>query len=47
MKPQNKQITIGTVGFPNIGKSSLINTLAIETGIRTAVGETPGKTKHF
>jgi len=40
-------ITVGTVGYPNVGKSSLINVLAIETGVRTAVGSTPGKTKHF
>eukprot|EP00703_Trepomonas_sp_PC1_P005844 JAP90762.1 GTP-binding protein [Trepomonas sp. PC1] len=44
---QKEKITVGTVGFPNIGKSSVINTLSIETGIVTAVGETPGKTKHF
>lgn len=40
-------VTVGTVGYPNVGKSSLINVLAIETGVRTAVGSTPGKTKHF
>lgn len=39
--------TVGTVGFPNIGKSSVINVLSVETGLRTAVGDTPGKTKHF
>ncbi|CAL6088649.1 GTP-binding_protein [Hexamita inflata] len=39
--------TTGTIGFPNIGKSSIINVLSIETGLRTAVGDTPGKTKHF
>lgn len=44
---QKEKITVGTVGFPNIGKSSVINTLSIETGIITAVGDTPGKTKHF
>ena len=40
-------ITIGMVGYPNVGKSSLINVIAIETGVRTAVAATPGKTKHF
>lgn len=40
-------IVVGMCGYPNVGKSSVINVLAIETGIRTAVGPTPGKTKHF
>lgn len=37
---------IGTVGFPNVGKSSLINSLM--KGLkRVAVSRTPGKTKHL
>ncbi|KAH0574712.1 GTP-binding protein [Spironucleus salmonicida] len=42
-----KKATIGTIGYPNIGKSSTVNVLALQTGSKTAVGETPGKTKHF
>ena len=43
---------VGTVGFPNVGKSSLINVLMavtknLHTTKRVAVGATPGKTKHF
>lgn len=42
----------GMVGFPNVGKSSLINVLMEvsaneHTSKRVAVGATPGKTKHF
>jgi large subunit GTPase 1 len=45
--------TIGTVGYPNVGKSSVINVLMGVTtadlgrGVRVAVGATPGRTKHF
>lgn len=39
------------VGYPNVGKSSVINVLlGVRRGIhgrRVAVGPTPGKTKHF
>eukprot|EP00768_Dysnectes_brevis_P001690 gnl/Dysnectes_brevis/1465_a1659_1224.p1 GENE.gnl/Dysnectes_brevis/1465_a1659_1224~~gnl/Dysnectes_brevis/1465_a1659_1224.p1 ORF type:complete len:548 (-),score=192.85 gnl/Dysnectes_brevis/1465_a1659_1224:54-1697(-) len=38
---------VGMVGFPNVGKSSVINVLAVHTGVRAAVAPTPGKTKHF
>jgi len=39
------RIMIGMVGFPNVGKSSVINVL---TGLKiVSVGSTPGKTKHF
>ena len=45
------QSVFGMVGFPNVGKSSLINVLmnvaANEHTTRVAVGATPGKTKHF
>lgn len=37
--------TIGLVGYPNVGKSSTINSLMIEK--KVSVSETPGKTKHF
>eukprot|EP00968_Pinguiococcus_pyrenoidosus_P012343 scaffold1081_cov219-Pinguiococcus_pyrenoidosus.AAC.3 len=44
--------TIGMVGFPNVGKSSVINVLVgaskfVHGNVRVAVGATPGKTKHF
>jgi large subunit GTPase 1 len=48
-----KQTIVGCVGFPNVGKSSLINVLlaAVSSthgkGSRVGVGATPGKTKHF
>ncbi|GAB6025309.1 Viral Genome polyprotein [Chamberlinius hualienensis] len=37
--------TIGLVGYPNVGKSSTINTLL--NAKKTSVSVTPGKTKHF
>lgn len=41
----NKRLMVGTVGFPNVGKSSVINVLC---GIkRVGVANRPGKTKHF
>lgn len=45
-------IKFGMVGFPNVGKSSVINALLgastyLHKTQRVAVGATPGKTKHF
>ena len=45
-------IKFGMVGFPNVGKSSIINALLGAASYshktqRVAVGSTPGKTKHF
>lgn len=37
--------TIGLVGYPNVGKSSTINTLMAQK--KVSVSATPGKTKHF
>ncbi|CAG9840650.1 unnamed protein product [Diabrotica balteata] len=37
--------TIGLVGYPNVGKSSTINSLLSEK--KVSVSATPGKTKHF
>eukprot|EP00842_Homolaphlyctis_polyrhiza_P003527 jgi/Hompol1/4175/HPOL_003550-RA len=39
------KISIGFVGYPNVGKSSTLN--AIVGAKKVAVGSTPGKTKHF
>ena len=39
------RLMVGTVGYPNVGKSSVINVLC---GIkRVGVANRPGKTKHF
>lgn len=40
-----KTVTIGLVGYPNVGKSSTINCLMQEK--KVSVSATPGKTKHF
>ena len=37
--------TIGLVGYPNVGKSSTINSLLMDK--KVSVSATPGKTKHF
>lgn len=44
-KEEGNLITIGLVGYPNVGKSSTIN--AILEDKKTSVSATPGKTKHF
>ncbi|XP_063235188.1 large subunit GTPase 1 homolog [Bacillus rossius redtenbacheri] len=37
--------TVGLVGYPNVGKSSTINSLMMHK--KVSVSATPGKTKHF
>lgn len=39
------RLVVGLVGYPNVGKSSTINTLVGSK--KTMVSATPGKTKHF
>lgn len=43
--PETEPLTIGLVGQPNVGKSSLLNALMGTTRVRAS--KTPGKTKHF
>ncbi|TCD61300.1 hypothetical protein EIP91_008650 [Steccherinum ochraceum] len=43
-KPPTK-LVVGLVGYPNVGKSSTINSLIGEK--KVSVSSTPGKTKHF
>ena len=40
------KFTVGAIGFPNVGKSSLVNSL-VHSHKRAAVSVTPGKTKHM
>lgn len=42
---EHTPLTVGMVGYPNVGKSSTINVLCGDK--RVAVSATPGKTKHF
>jgi len=42
---ETEDITVGFIGYPNVGKSSTINKLLTYKKVR--VSDTPGKTKHF
>ena len=44
-REESAPITIGLIGYPNVGKSSTIN--AILSTKKVSVSATPGKTKHF
>lgn len=44
-KREEKQVVIGMIGFPNVGKSSVINVLCNKKLV--GVGSRPGKTKNF
>ncbi|CAN3363472.1 large subunit GTPase 1 [Diutina catenulata] len=44
-KVEGRQLEIGLVGYPNVGKSSTIN--ALIGSKKVSVSATPGKTKHF
>ena len=44
--PSNDPVTIGFLGYPNVGKSSTINRF-LNSGKRIQVSATPGKTKHY
>merc|ERR1719186_1144112 len=44
-RTQNEILTVGFIGYPNVGKSSTINKILKSKKVR--VSETPGKTKHF
>ena len=41
----SERLTVGMVGYPNVGKSSTINVLCKQK--KVAESATPGKTKHF
>uniref|UniRef100_A0A8I3Q7X8 Large subunit GTPase 1 homolog n=2 Tax=Canis lupus familiaris TaxID=9615 RepID=A0A8I3Q7X8_CANLF len=44
-KMKDGQLTVGLVGYPNVGKSSTINTIMGDK--KVSVSATPGHTKHF
>ena len=44
-KASARRLVVGTVGYPNVGKSSVINVLCGRK--RVGVAALPGKTKHF
>lgn len=52
INPRYNRVQFGLVGFPNVGKSSVINVLMgnskhLHGQVRVGVASQPGKTKHF
>lgn len=45
LKDENGKVEIGLTGYPNVGKSSVIN--AVLGKKKVGVASMPGKTKHF
>lgn len=45
LRSRSRGAKVGMVGYPNVGKSSTINSLV--GAKKVSVGATPGKTKHF
>ena len=44
-KNPDNRLNVGTIGYPNVGKSSIINVMCGRK--RVGVAAMPGKTKHF
>lgn len=44
-KVKDEEVNVGLVGYPNVGKSSTINTILGNK--KVSVSATPGRTKHF
>ena len=45
LRRNDEHVTVGMIGYPNVGKSSCINVMLQDK--KVSVSATPGKTKHF